>query len=67
MPLVGFVVVDSSPVALTYGAQEDMEAWKALMLTRDPSTSLYQSKDGDDLNRCLVDAPYFASLVGAPS
>lgn len=67
MEAIGYVVKDvlgqAQAQALTYGSQADMEAWAALNAGVDPTTALYQVKPGDDVQRAMVDQPYFQSLV----
>lgn len=63
MDMIGYVTKDNLAQALTYGPQADMEAWAALNVAVDPTTALYQTKQGDDVQRAMVDQPYFQSLV----
>lgn len=63
MDFVGYVTKDSLAQALTYGPQADMDAWAEVNRAVDPTTALYQTKAGDDVQRALTDQPYFQSLV----
>lgn len=63
MDFIGYVTKDSLAQALTYGPQADMEAWAEVNLTIDPTTALYQTQPGDDVQRAMTDQPYFQSLV----
>ena len=63
MDMIGYVTIDSLAQALTYGPQADMEAWAAVNVAVDSTTALYQTKAGDDVQRAMVDQPYFQSLV----
>lgn len=65
MDFIGYVTKDSLAQALTYGPQADMEAWAEVNRAVDPSTDLYQVQLGDDVQRAMVDQPYFQSLVAS--
>lgn len=63
MEFIGYVTKDSLAQALTYGPEPDMAEWAEVNRTVDPTTALYQTEPGDDVQRALVDQPYFQNLV----
>lgn len=65
MEFIGYVTKDNLAQALTYGPQADMDEWATLNVDVDPTTDLYQTKPGDDVQRAMTDQPYFQSLVDA--
>lgn len=63
MTYIGYIIKDNQPVALTYGLEQDMLAWKEINLSIDSTTDLFLLPDGEDPNACLTDSEYFKFLI----
>lgn len=63
MIYIGYIITNNQPVALTYGNEVDMLAWKELNLLVNSTTELFLLPDGEDANMCLVDFDYFRNLL----
>lgn len=62
MIYIGYIITNNQPVALTYGNEVDMLAWKELNLLVNSTTDLFLLPDGESADACLTDAVYFKSL-----
>ncbi len=53
---------DGTPVAMTYGSEDDITAWCSVHKSEDATAAMFPAAEGVDAQRAMEDPDYFASI-----